>query len=601
MTITNTSPVAASTPSQRWMWLSLGAVLACLVGVAVFWAATHKTPSSERNTDPVSSFGALPEVPDGPPWFRDVTAGSGIDFTYRNGEESDQFTILESVGGGVAMIDYDGDGLLDLFFTGGGYFDGEKIKGHPCRLYKNLGDWKFRDVTAEVGLDKIDFYTHGCAVADYDRDGWPDLLVTGYGRIALFHNEARDGSRRFVEVTEKVGLRDTSWCTSAGFADLTGSGFPDLYICHYLDWSFANNPTCTAVGTSKERDVCPPQRFKPLVHALFRNVDGKSFRDATAEQHLRADGCGLGVVLADFTGDGRPGIYVANDASDNHLYLNRGGKLEDKGKLAGVAVDEHGVYNGSMGVDVGDYDGSGRPSIFVTNFQGELHALYQNLGRESYTYQSQPSGFGALGRHYVGFGTSFVDVDNDGWEDLVIANGHVVRHPNGSTVKQRPLLLRNIDLRGRRFFQDYSARGGAFFATPAIGRGVAIGDLNNDGWPDVVVCNTNSPAVLLRNVAKADNPARWLGVKLVGKDQRDVAGSTVVMEGNSRRLTRFAKGGGSYLSSGDRRILFGLGTSEKVKRLTVKWSWGKEQHWENLDVNGYWELREGETAARRLP
>ena len=541
-----------------------------------------------------------PEVPDGPPWFRDVTADSGIDFTYRNGEEADQYTILESIGGGVALIDYDGDGLLDVFFTGGGHFDGQQIKGRPCRLYKNLGNWKFRDVTAEVGLDKIDFYSHGCAVADYDKDGWPDLLVTGYGQVALFHNEAGDGGRKFVDVTEKVGLRDTSWATGAGFADLTGSGYPDLYICHYCDWSFANNPICAGKDTSVARDVCPPQRFKPLVHALYRNLDGKTFKDVTAEQRLRNDGCGLGVVLADFTGDGRPGIYVANDATDNHLYLNRGGKLEEKGKLAGVAVDEHGLFNGSMGTDVGEYDGSGRPSIFVTNYQGELHALYQNLGGGRFTYQSQAAGLAALGRSYVGFGTAFVDVDNDGWEDLVIANGHVLRDPRGSTVKQRPLLLRNIELRGRRFFQDYSARGGPFFTTPAIGRGIAVGDLNNDGWPDVVVCETNSPAVILRNVAAEAKPAHWLGVKLIGKDQRDVAGSTVTLEAETRRLTRFAKGGGSYLSSSDRRLLFGLGASTKVGRITVKWSWGKEQTWDSLEADGYWELREGEAAAKRM-
>jgi len=570
-----------------------------LAGAVVFWA-TRPGPDKGETQDPLP--GKMPEVPDGPPWFRDVTAGSGIDFTYRNGEEANQFTILESLGGGVAMIDYDGDGLLDLFFTGGGSFDGTQIKGRPCRLYKNLGNFKFRDVTAEVGLDKIDFYTHGCAVADYDRDGWPDLLVTGYGRVALFRNELHNGRRRFVDVTAAAGLRDTSWSTSAGWADLTGSGFPDLYICHYVDWSFANHPLCKKdTGPDRERDVCPPQRFKPLIHALYRNNGDRTFRDVTAEQRLRNDGCGLGVVLADLDGSGRPSIYVANDATNNHLYLNRGGgKLEEKGELAGVAVDDNGLYNGSMGVDVGDYDGSGRASLFVTNFQGELHALYQNLGRELFAYQSRPAGIAALGRHYVGFGTAFLDVDNDGWEDLVIANGHVLRRPLGSTLKQRPVLLRNVAGRGRRVFVDYSKRGGPSFAIPTVGRGVAVGDLDNDGWPDVVICNTNSPAVLLRNEAAAGNPARWLGIKLVGRGHRDVAGSTVILEGKSRKLTRFAKGGGSYLSASDPRLFFGLGTSETFQRVTVKWAWGQEEHWDNLEPNHYWELREGEAAARRI-
>jgi enediyne biosynthesis protein E4 len=584
-----------SNSRRSWLWLVIGVLATAIIGGGAYVAATRwHAPPPEKD-----QWAMPPEVPEGPAWFRDVTSDSGIDFTYRNGEEANQYTILESVGGGVAMIDYNGDGLLDLFFPGGGHFDGETIKGHPCRLYQNLGKWKFRDVTAEAGLDKIDFYSHGCAVADYDCDGWPDLLVTGYGRVALFRNEVHDKGRRFIETTSKAGINDTSWSTSAAFADLTGKGYPDLYICHYTDWSFSNNPKCKGRG-NVERDVCPPQRFKPLVHALFRNNGDRTFRDATKEQRLRDDGCGLGVVVADLNGDARPAIYVANDASNNHLYLSGEGKIDEKARNAGVAVDDNGMYNGSMGVDVADYDRSGRASIFVTNFQGELHALYQNLGRERFHYQSQAVGLAALGRHFVGFGTSFVDIDNDGWEDLVIVNGHVLRQPQGSTLKQLPLVLRNIEWEGRRFFQDYAKRGGAFFATPQIGRGIAIGDLDNDGWPDVVVSHTNSRVALLRNEAANGNTARWLGVKLVGKNHRDIAGSTVTLKTGSGVLTRFAKSGGSYLSASDRRILFGLGTTAKAGRLTVRWAWGKEQHFDNLEPNAYWDLREGDEKAVRV-
>jgi hypothetical protein len=588
-------PLARPAKAPR-RWLTLVLFSAVLAGAAVFWTVAWRGPE-QGSEEPSLSWITAPEVPPGPGWFRDVTADSGVDFTYRNGEEANQYTILESLGGGVALIDYDGDGRLDLFFTGGGYFDGQQIKGHPCRLYKNLGGWKFRDVTGEAGLNGIDFYTHGCAVADYDRDGRPDLLVTGYGRLALFHN---DNGRAFIDVTSKTGLRDTSWCTSAGWADLTGSGFPDLYVCHYVNWSFANNPTCQGNGPDQVRDVCPPQHFRPLIHALYRNKGDGTFRDVTAEEHLRADGCGLGVVLADLNGDGRPDVYVANDATDNHLYLNRGDHLEEMGLRAGVAVDEHGLYNGSMGVDVGDYDGSGRPSLFVTNYQGEIHALYQNLGGEHFLYQSPGAGLAALGRHYVGFGTAFVDVDNDGWEDLFIVNGHVLRHPRGSTLNQRPLLLRNTEAQCRRVFQDFSRRGGSFFAVEAVGRGVAVGDLDDDGWPDLVISNTNSPAVLLRNETAAGDPASWLGIRLAGRGHRDVAGSTVTLEANGRRLARFARGGGSYLSSADRRLLFGLGDSKQVGRIIVRWAWGAEQHWDGLQPNSYWELREGEATARRI-
>jgi hypothetical protein len=537
-----------------------------------------------------------------------VTAGSGLHFTYRNGEEANQYTILESLGGGVALIDYDGDGLLDVFVTGGGYFSGpdnKEIRGHPCKLYRNLGNWKFQDVTEAVGLTGPWWYTHGVAVADYDRDGWPDLLVTGYGRLALFHNEPDGkGGRHFVDVTARMGLRDESWSTSAGWADLDGDGFPDLYVCHYVDWSFANHPTCDAKAPGGKRDVCPPQRFNPLIHALFLNQQGKGFRNVAREQGFQATGCGLGVVLADLNDDGRPDIYVTNDASNKFLFINRGGgKLEEKGLAAGVAVDVDGLHQGSMGVDAGDYDGSGRPSLWVTNYQSELHALYLNLGRETFDHRSRATGIGAIGQQFVGFGTGFLDVDNDGWEDLVIANGHVLRYPpRGSTVKQRPVLFQNVEQQGRRFFRDVSARAGPYFQIPAVGRGVAIGDLDNDGWPDLVISHTNTPVVLLRNEAARaqDTPSRWLGVRLIGRDGRDVVGSTVILEGDGRRLTRFARGGGSYLSANDPRLLFGLGRSEKVGRITVKWSWGQTQTWDNLKPNAYWELHEGVPQAQRV-
>ncbi|MSQ93775.1 MAG: CRTAC1 family protein [Gemmataceae bacterium] len=588
----------ASQHSLGWPLLVVGTLLVLGLGAVAYWAATRR--SGDAAPDPFDPLSTGQQVPDGPPWFRDKTSASGIEFIHVNGQEAGHYAILESLGGGVAMIDYDGDGLLDLFFTGGGTFDGPNIRGRPCKLYKNLGNWQFRDVTAEVGLDKIDFYSHGVAVVDYDRDGRPDLLVTGYGQVALFRNDA---GKRFIDVTTKAGLLEKSWSSSAGFADLTGSGFPDLYICNYVDWSFKNHPVCRGKGPQAERDICSPQQFKPLIHALYRNNRDGTFRDVTREQKLRDDGCGLGVVMADFTGDRRPGIYVANDAAFNHFYLVRsGGKLEEKALLAGVAGDETGHYNGSMGVDVADYDGSGRASIFVANFQDELHALYRNLGQEHFAYQSKTAGLGALSRQFVTFGTSFIDVDNDGWEDLIMVSGHVLYKPVGSPVKQVPVIMRNIPFQGRRFFRDYAKRGGPFFSIPDMGRGLAVGDLDNDGWPDVVVCNTNSPAILLRNEAAQGNPARWLGVKLVGKENRDVVGSTLTLKTDTGTLTRFTKGGGSYLSASDQRILFGLGTSAKVGRLSVKWSWSDtEQHFDNLEAGSYWELREGEPAAKRSP
>jgi enediyne biosynthesis protein E4 len=563
----------------------------------------------------------------GPPLFRDVTAGSGVQFSYRNGEEADYYAILESLGGGVALIDIDGDGLLDLVVTGGGHFDRTEAKykqeqkngskehprilGYPCKVYKNLGEFKFKDVTREVLPNQPDFYTHGLAVADYDRDGWPDLLVTGYGRVALYRN-APDGKggRRFVDVTQEAGLRDGLlgkhfWATSAGFADLDGDGWPDLYVSQYANWSWQNNPPCPGYTAEFERDVCPPKQFTAMPHALYHNRKGR-FVDVTREAGIRigrADhehGKGLGVVIADVDCDARPDIYVANDTVDNFLYLNRStpGKLrfDEVGMKLGVARDDRGTPNGSMGTDVGDPFGSGLASLWCTNYEGELHALYRNVrlgkGQHSFPYSTQVAGIGAIGTLYVGFGTAFVDVDLDGWDDLVITNGHVIRHPKQSKLAQDPVLLLN---QGSGRFRNASARGGAYFQSGHRGRGLAVGDLNNDGRPDLVFSNVNEPVAVLRNVAGEEGPRHhWLGFELVGAARRDLVGTKLTLEVGGKKLTRFVKGGGSYLSACDPRQLFGLGQAAKVDRLTVEWAHGGSQTFDGagLAVDRYWRLVE---------
>jgi enediyne biosynthesis protein E4 len=574
----------------------------------------------------------LPE----PALFEDVTAKSGIKFAYRNGEQAGHYTPLESVGGGVALIDYDGDGLLDIFVPGGGHFDrteaehkkdvtrDPKILGHPCRLYRNLGDFKFQDVTAEVFPQQPNLCTHGAAVADYDRDGWPDLLVTGYGGVVLYRNtpvDPRDPrkGRRFVDVTRHAGLalRDGPmgkgfWATSAAFADLDGDGFPDLYISRYVNWSWVNHPRCADQG-GVGRDICPAKQFSAMPHALYRN-DGKGhFIDVTKAAGIRigrADqehGKGLGVVIADINGDGRPDIYVANDTVDNFLYLNRSKPglfgFDEVGLASGVARDDRGIPNGNRGVDVGDYNGSGLASLFTTTSEGELFALYRNLlrgGRCLFLYASRSAGIGAIGTLNVGAGTVFADVDGDGWEDLVIANGHVLRHPTQSKLAQAPVLLLN---QGGGRFRNASARGGPYFRSGHRGRGLAVGDLNNDGRPDLVLSNVNEPVAVLRNVASGKKPNNWLGLELVGARRRDVVGSRVLVDLGDRKLTKFVKGGGSYLSAHDPRLLFGLGKADRVRSVTVQWAHGKGQTWRGADlaVNRHWRLTEGEGAAQPWP
>jgi hypothetical protein len=619
---------------------SVLAVVGLAVGVGVLICGHIGLPLDPPGEDTQAHKTPPPAAPQPPGYFEDVTAGSGLTFTYRNGEEAGHATILESLGGGVALLDYDGDGLLDVFLTGGGSFDGpdkKAITGRPCKLFKNLGHFKFKDVTAEVGLARLAdgkpwFYTHGCAVADYDNDGWPDLLVTGWGRIALFHNEPVDPvdpgkGRKFVDVTAAAGLdKGITWATSAAFGDLDGDGFPDLYVCQYVSWSWKNHPRCKGLGDPTRYDVCPPESFDALPHLLYHNNGGRSFTmvsvaaglrgprpedaytqlthlDKAARERLRqADqakdyGKGLGVLIADLDGDGRPDIYVANDTSGNFLYLNRGGgRLEEVGSERGVAYDDTGTAPGSMGVDAADYDGSGRLSIFVTNFQHQLHGLYRNRGQGQFLFASRSAGLASLGLHHVGFGTGFLDFDLDGNEDLFLSNGHVVHYPAPPAgVKQRPLLLRNQrrpgDLPHEVRFADVSARAGPYFQVRHLGRGAALGDLDNDGRTDLVLSPANEPAVLLRNRHATGH--HWLGIELIGRPYRDAVGARLELEVGGQKLVRAVKGGGSYLSAGDRRVLFGLGVRAKVERLTIRWPSGRVQTWDGLAVDRYWKLDEG--------
>jgi RNA polymerase sigma factor (sigma-70 family) len=633
-------------------------VATALAAVLVVGAVTAVGPQDQAPAAPPPQTARertpAPAAEDESPLFRDMTPQSGVDFTYRNGEEADQFTMLESVGGGVALIDYDGDGLLDIFLPGGGEFAGAdktQIKGRPCKLYKNLGKWKFKDVTKEVGLDKIDFYTHGCAVADYDRDGWPDLFVTGYGQVALFHNEPDGkGGRRFVDVTRKAGLTDDQWSTSAAWADFDGDGLPDLYVCHYVDWSFKKNLRATYDG--KTRDIAPPKNFNAQPHRLFRNNGDGTFTDVSKAAGLSAEGKGLGVIVVDVDGDGKPDVYVANDTEDNFLYHNRSTpgniRFDEVGLAAGVARDDNGVANGSKGVAVGDYDNSGRLSLLVTNYQHEKHALYRNekpSERLVFSFASQKSGLTRIGQNYVGWGTGFFDLDHDGWLDLFIANGHNLRFPIWKAgVAQRPVLLRNEERKAvggapappappaprdptrapeTRIFADITGQGGPYFEKDHRARGVAFGDLDNDGRIDMVISHVNEPVVLLRNEAKT-GANHWLGIELEGKRPGDGAGTTETDDGRvvpakavdkrhcdvtGAKLvleveglppqTRYATGGGSFASASDPRHVFGLGTAKRVGKLTVRWPSGKEQSWEGLAVDQYWRLVEGEKEPRK--
>lgn len=582
-----------------------------LCGVALIWGCFPPRPQIPDSPDTPPEPTALPAL------FEDFTATSRVAFTYRNGEETaNHLSILESLGGGVGLIDFDGDGWLDLFFPGGGHYAGSDqrdIVGHPCQLFRNRGDGTYEDVTAAVGLDRLAneqpwFYTHAVAVADFDRDGWPDLLVTGWGRVALFRNvpDPSGQGRRFLDITSAAGLATGfHWPVSAAFGDLDGDGFPDLYITQYVDWSWQKHPRCTFDG--KLSDICPPREFHGLTHRLFRNTGTGRFVDVTQSAGLLPGGPhnskGLGVVFVDIDGDGKPDIYVANDTTDNYLYLNRSRpgeiRLVEKGLVSGVARDARGTPNGSMGVDAGDPERTGQPTLWVTNYENELPGLYRNEcqpGRPFFDVRSTAAGIAALGQKYVGWGTGFADFDLDGWEDLFIANGHVIRFPAGDPAnrKQRPVLL--LNRRGR--FEIATSRLGPFSQIPRSARGVAFGDLDNDGRIDLVISNINEPAVLLRGLGGAGN--HWLGVQLLGKDNACVVGTRVTLQVEGQSLTRFARGGGSFASSGDRRLHFGLGPAT-TGRLRVRWPDGSEQDFGDLPAGRYNEIQQGRANAVALP
>jgi hypothetical protein len=487
------------------------------------------------------------------------------------------------------LLDFDGDGWLDVYAVQAGPFPPTgSAAGEGDRLFRNRGDGTFLDVTESAGIAAFPpGYGHGVAVGDYDNDGRPDLFVTRWHSYALYRNT---GQGRFEDVTARAGLGgERDWPTSAAFADLDGDGDLDLYVCHYFYYDPANPKRC-AHRDAPDYHECMPRDYPALPDHVFRN-DGGRFTDVTAQAgFVDPDGRGLGVLAADLDDDNKIDLYVANDMSANYLFRNLGGfRFQEVGQLAGVAASGDGLYKSGMGIACGDVDADGRLDLAVTNFYGESTTFFRGLGRGVFLDHTSLIGLQGPSRPLLGFGIAFPDVNNDGWLDLISTNGHVLdARPRIPWTMPLQLLLGSPG----GHLTDVSDRAGEPFSQLHLGRGLAVGDLDNDGRLDVLVLNQNQPLVYLHN--RTENPGHFIRFSLEGtRSNRGAIGARVTIACAGRRFLSERFGGGSYQSANDPRVHFGLGAARTVDSVEVRWPSGQIDHHERLSADCEYRLREG--------
>jgi hypothetical protein len=519
--------------------------------------------------------------------FTDVTSSLGVRFHHIASHTSKKY-LIETMGSGVALFDYDNDGRLDIFFVNGAPLTDPTPKGtipqktgsqYWNRLFHQKPDGTFEDVTQKAGLQGVG-YGMGVAVGDYDNDGFEDLYVTAYAGNKLYHN---NGDGTFTDVTEKAGVGASGWSTSAAWIDLDGDGLLDLVVLRYVQWDF-DDIFC---GEHREgyRAYCHPDTFRPIAPLVFHNDGNGHFTEISKQIGMDKPGKGLGIALADYDRDGKIDVFVANDSMSEFLYHNLGGrKFEEVGLLSQVAVDGDGRSYAGMGVDFADYDNDGWPDLVITDLANQRYALYQNNRDGSFNYSTFPTGLANISMLHSGWGVRFLDYDNDGWKDLLVAQGHDIdtiqlNYPN-LRYREAPLLVRNTG----HGFVDVSANSGTPFQDAWVGRGLATGDLDNDGRIDAVVTTNDGPAYILHNETPTSN--HWLTLKLIGhKSNRDAIGAEVKLTTASGSQFATVTTASSYLSSSDKRVHFGLGTETTAQTIEIRWPSGILQTIKNVKAD----------------
>jgi enediyne biosynthesis protein E4 len=580
----------AAMPQKRWRqfaWLSI--FLIALAGVAPGQMG-HPTPP------PPPPGAKSPKCSNRPvPQLEDVTAKAGITFSHAS--STDKRYIVESMGGGVVIVDYDRDGWPDIYFTNTPTVD-MALQGKTSlgALYHNNHDGTFTDVTQKSGLTRP-CLAMGGAVGDYDNDGWPDLYVTCLGGNILYHN---NGDGTFTDVTAKAGVADGRWSTGAAFGDYDGDGFADLMVANYVDFHLDDLPQFGSTPYCKYRGVdvqCGPRGLKGAGDALFHNNGDGTFTDVSKQAGVSDPNgyYGLGVVWADVNGTGRPDIYIANDSTPKFLYRNRGnGKFEEIGYESGTALSNNGSEQASMGIAVGDYNHTGRPSFYVTNFEGENDDLYRNEGDWNFSEVSFPAGLALASLPWVKWGTAFADLDNDGWLDLITVSGHV--YPQMDSVPtdpgyRQPKLMSLNQTDGT--FCDASDRAGSALEDKRVSRGLAVADLFNDGSMDVVVNDLDGSPMVLRNHGISGR--HWVSFELTGtRSNRLALNARVKVVAGGLTQTDEVHSGGSYLSQNDLRLHFGLGSATKIDSVEIRWPSGAVDHIGPLAADQYYAVLEGQ-------